>query len=159
MFSNKPYRFLFRKLKPDQFVQLFKNESRQMIIYVLSFCNKKEYINKVLNIFNDNLLIDMMAVYLNKVESEKINLVFVKYFEKVLKEKILEIERQKRMRQKSTLAFTLTQAASLAINIENKHFKYNNFYDGSIGTGTQPIAASQKPVNGGFTVLKRDDEE
>jgi flagellar motor switch protein FliG len=69
-----PFADFFKGCNPKVFFLLFKKEQPQTIAFILSFCKKKSYIKKVINIFLDENynqnFIEVIIKYLKRCKSD-----------------------------------------------------------------------------------------
>jgi flagellar motor switch protein FliG len=45
-----PFNHFYKKCSPENFIAIFKNEMPQTIAFILSFCSKQKYIQKVIKL-------------------------------------------------------------------------------------------------------------
>jgi hypothetical protein len=82
----KPFSFLFEKLAPDEFARVFEQEAAQTKAFLLSFSSSVEYVEAVIAIYHDDALTDLITTYLSKVETDSVNVGFIRVLETHIQE-------------------------------------------------------------------------
>jgi hypothetical protein len=82
----KPFSFLFEKLAPDEFARVFEQEAAQTKAFLLSFSPSADYVEAVIAIYHDDALTDLITTYLSKVETDSVNVGFIRVLETRIQE-------------------------------------------------------------------------
>ena len=86
MTKIKPFKFIFKKLTPQEFANVFEREAFQTRAFILSFAPGSEYVKAVLDIYKDDKFTALVAKYLATVEKTEVDLSFVSRVENHLKD-------------------------------------------------------------------------
>ncbi|GHV95996.1 hypothetical protein AGMMS50293_23160 [Spirochaetia bacterium] len=83
---------ILKKLTPEQFVDLFRQELSQTIAFLLFFVRDDAYVSSVLKILNNEGLNKLVKEYLSG--EHKLNVRFVSLLEKYIKKTVKEYRRK-----------------------------------------------------------------